>query len=162
MSDISISIGDFAVLLDKYVLAPICHGLRWIFQKVKPYVIKSSRVIYNWTRKKCFLLIDIIKEWRHPGQRKLKEEELYNLAERFHRSIILLEMTSSRYWWYRLYERKREDISFQQDHIALEEYGLIEVPGGVVRDSKPTRLGYRVAYVIRHYGNIPPIWYPPL
>jgi hypothetical protein len=106
--------------------------------------------------------MDIIKEWRHPGQRKLEEEKLIELATLFHCSIILLEITSGRDYWLNLYKRKKEDFSLQQEHIALEEYGLIESVDEYVCNSKPTKLGYRVAYVIKKYGEIPPPWYPIL
>lgn len=151
---------EFWRILDKRVIEPLYVAIKWIYKKSWPIVVSITIALSRWCRKKYAITLDAIKEWKNPGQRKEAEDKLMALANHFRSSIILLELTSSRYYWMKLYERKKEDFLFQQEHIELEEYGLIELVDEFVCNSRPTRLGYRVAYVIKKYGEIPPIWYP--
>lgn len=87
------------------------------------------------------------------------QEELVNLALRFHRCLLLIELDNGKYWYVSLYERYHEEDQFMNDSMNLKEAKLIEIPNGIVRDTCITRKGRQVAYIIKHHGKFPPRGY---
>lgn len=151
-----IYIGDFAALVEKYLVLPIISA----YHKIKPSVLACARFPFALGWKSGVFVVEAAKVLLRSGQREKDNKRLIELSYKFRVCKPLLELSLGRYWWKMLYEHKRDDDEFQYWILLLEETGLITIPHGVVKDSRLTRLGHRVAYVIWHYGQLPPIWYP--
>lgn len=151
-----IYIGNFAALAEKYLILPIVSA----YHKVKPVVLTCARCLFAIGWKAGVFIVEAPRVLLRSGHREKDDNRLIELSHVFRTCKPLLELSTGRYWWGKIYERKRDDAEFQYWILLLDETGLITIPNGVVKDSKLTRLGYRVAYVIFHYGGLPPIWYP--
>ncbi|OGP50337.1 MAG: hypothetical protein A2Y79_01180 [Deltaproteobacteria bacterium RBG_13_43_22] len=77
--------------------------------------------------------------------RILRDSEVAQLMERFMSSRTLSELYLHREDWALIHERWRESEDFQSDLAALSSAGLVEVPDGVVLESRLTHLGTTVA-----------------
>ena len=151
-----IYIGDFAALVEKYLVLPIVSFCR----KAKTLVLPCARFLFAIGWKSGVFVVDTSKVLLRSKQRERDNDRLIELSHQFRVCKPLLELSMGSYWWEKIYEHKRDDDEFIYWILLLDETGLITIPNGVVKDSKLTRLGHRVAYVIFHYGELPPIWYP--
>ena len=118
---------EFWRILDKRVIEPLYVAIKWIYKKSWPIVVSITIALLRWCRKKYAITLDAIKEWKNPGQRKEAEDKLMALANHFRSSIILLELTSSRYFWMKLYERKKEDFLFRKNTLNLKNMVLLSL-----------------------------------
>lgn len=84
------------------------------------------------------------------------EKFLSDLARKYTGSIILIELYNGQYWWSKLYERRHEEYEFISQYASLHTDNLITNKDGVVKDTQITDLGRKVAYIINHYGELPP------
>lgn len=161
MSFVSLNIGgDFTKLIEKWVFQPLWHYLILALGKSKLWIVISIKFIFSCIWKSYSHIFEFINEWRCPGQREKANKSLRELAKQFNGCILLIELSNGRYWWEKLYTRKHNNPIFQKWLLCLDYYNLVTIPNGIVKDTKLTRLGYRVAYMIQCHGEIPPIWYP--
>jgi len=84
--------------------------------------------------------------------RVLKDSEVGRMADSTQDNRSLLELYLKPDRWPDFHERWREDPVYQEEISVLFDLGLIEIPDGVVRNAKLTRMGKAVAEYLQSKG----------